>query len=1182
MKAVRVGLSAVLASLALGSAAFAVNDLPRSPITYPPPELWEWPPQPGAPKDFHDPSVEAGFPKAYPAPESPWKVRQKDVYRKLLARGTYDGMVVPVQVDGRAFDRTTRSLMTAELSAAVSDHAGLRTPDPYLLARALGEGERQYDPADVNRLAQQLGIKRILWTHVGHDRSHRMHLMSQVLETGELPTGGHVAAAGKMTYMGPKFPDEKPPIEVFRERLPKIVGLLPAKPIRQPAAQRTDAANREVALPEKAKAMFTQLSDDPVRDAYQFQLLAYLTPENEERTRERFIEKSLLALNRAAPASPGRRALLARAYMHMGLRPAALHLLDNPSTGEEKALVAALNGNLPLVRAVHRDMEPGIPRLLTELDANRIGARYMSLPKHDARLLVGRLDLPGQVWPFLFTRALTDWDLWSQSSNRQWKQLLDNEFPVADYSLDEIVTGAQALGDAADISATIDLSVGEHIARLMAAEPQIWCCESRFAKPGLSDYVDLLASIGTDNLMARGEFLITLQGSPERAQRFLDSLEAVYDGHPRLALLRAKTLAGLAARKSGAEKEGLLKNAYVEATNALFWAKGQTRVAADAFNLTAQLRRNDFGDADNPYAADYPFRSFYPPWEKSGNASRIRSNALAALNNSTDDFLPVTKLKSLQFGESAGMAELLASIDGRFDGNAEYVKFMAEGSLELGNTEEAARYFRARIQTNRGSWDAYEELGKILVEDGHIDEAFETLMSWPGFREGAEVNAVTRANASHIAGSFFYWTGNFDKTEPFYRLSAEPNTGSEGSIASVLRLQILDGDYEQAMQGMLNRARRYNSTYAYRDYLGMLHVTGHSDEAWSAFNIIVNRQGGYHPWETALAGHHIASLTEAEIGEWAQRYKELISSTGDSYAAFYLLRAGVTDRVPTAKLAELIEKLDHPVWELDRPPQRHVYREAADRRTKAIVGPQNRDRRSVLPINFPGTDSAKKVPSDLAYFAQAYRAIRMSDDAEAARLLGEAADLYNLGDNRFGYLLPYFAFASAQAGDTAHVEKVLSTFNPKQQRFDFHLANAVLAGLRDRVDDADKHLTLARYRRPHTEDRPLFSEYMYAEICELLYDATKRDAYRQRLVDWAGKARQFFPWYSWPYGMLAKYSKDANERQSAMAISHYLDKNSERLQSLPQAEIEAAVRELGQHNPFAPKPTKAAVGDGAI
>lgn len=140
---------------------------------------------------------------------------------------------------------------------------------------------------------------------------------------------------------------------------------------------------------------------------------------------------------------------------------------------------------------------------------------------------------------------------------------------------------------------------------------------------------------------------------------------------------------------------------------------------------------------------------------------------------------------------------------------------------------------------------------------------------------------------------------------------------------------------------------------------------------------------------------------------------------------------------------------------------------------------------------------ADKVHSDLVHCAQAYRLIRIVDDAKPTRLLGRGADLYNLADNRFGYLLPYFAFASSRAGGTIAVEESLGTFDPKQQ-FDIHLADVFLAGTGDRVADADKHLTLADYRRPLAEVRPLLREYPYTEICRLLYGTIWRDAYRRR------------------------------------------------------------------------------------
>ena len=151
------------------------------------------------------------------------------------------------------------------------------------------------------------------------------------------------------------------------------------------------------------------------------------------------------------------------------------------------------------------------------------------------------------------------------------------------------------------------------------------------------------------------------------------------------------------------------------------------------------------------------------------------------------------------------------------------------------------------------------------------------------------------------------------------------------------------------------------------------------------------------------------------------------------------------------------------------------------------------------------------------------------------------------------------------------IEKLLKTFDHKKiQSFDYQLARAVLTGLKGDYANSLKHLELAQYRRNHTEDRPLFTEYQYAEVIELLFEATNNPLYKKLLVEWLVKVRQFFPWYSWPYTMLAKYSDNPEQRMMSIAMGYYLDKDSYRLKGISEATIKDARDKFENLNPFNP------------
>src|SRR5207302_7123177 len=119
-----------------------------------------------------------------------------------------------------------------------------------------------------------------------------------------------------------------------------------------------------------------------------------------------------------------------------------------------------------------------------------------------------------------------------------------------------------------------------------------------------------------------------------------------------------------------------------------------------------------------------------------------------------------------------------------------------------------------------------------------------------------------------------------------------------------------------------------------------------------------------------------------------------------------------------------------------------------------------------------------------------------------------------------------------------------------------------------KTDESKQHLKLALHRRPFTEQRPVYTEYEYAELCELLYDATRNPGYREKALTWAKKFQTMQFWFAWSYAMEARLTTNANDRRRAMAMAYYLDRNSDRLASLPQAAIKAAVKEFANRNPF--------------
>lgn len=1109
------------------------------------------------------------IPQTYPRPRSGWRTREMAVYEALLLKGQFDVLVVPFQVQLLAVDRATRSLMSAVLAATLATAQKVRIPDPYLVARALGDGERCFAPEDISRLAQSLGVKRIVHGYVGHERTNEIRITIQVEERGARGDRRTLSTMRAQQFEHIRFSDETPPIEAYLAALPDVLKFLGADPsvlnMRKPESRFTEAG-----LPP-SPLLLTGAALDPARDAHFLQLLAALAPKYGDRTRERLIEKSMIALYAMAPSSPEYRLLKARALMHLGLRPAANSVLGSPKTPDEQHLLAVLNGNLPDAEKHAGQIRHKMKALIAWLEVNEMRAAYKVTTRTQSLKLAESLKLPGQVWPFLAMRAMTDWDQWSQYENIALKALLDIELPVAGLTAEGIVRGAASLGDFAKAQAMADLSVLNHARKLLESAPNRWCCAPVAGPPSPLDYVDLLEATGTDNLVRRAKFLNGTQATPEQALEFLARIESAYKDHPQMTLARAQAEFSMMERADSASKEGLARSAYTGALNAMFWEQGQTRTSADAFNLRASVGRRDYGYIDNIYASDYPFRSYYPDWEQGGNQTRQEANLRAALNNSTWDFGPVKKLAGhlsrLEQGTDKAY-ELLDSLKGRFAGNPELLLDRARSSARKGDIEAAENHYRATIQMRPSSWQAHDELGKMFFERGQVAQAAEIFAAYPGFRKEATENHVSVSNHAFEAGSLFYWSGHFVQALPLYRIASDLQTGSDASLSSEIRIALMGSDYATAMKLSLDRARRYNSNYAYRDYLGMLHASGHSREAWNAFNVLVAQSENPQIWETALVGHRLAGAGEADIAAWAGQNAYRKAGRAFGFAPMYLLRAGVTDRMPSSDLALRIAAIDRPVWRLEGD-YRHVVRPSIDSDYQRILGPVAPGGSWLISGLFARAQKTQ-IKSDLVRFAEAYRAMRTGDYAGARATLQEAVALFDTVNVSLGYLLPYYAYAAAKSGDASAVQAVLDKFSIGQQRFDYHLAKAVIAALRGRPGEAHQSLTLALHRRPHTENRPLLTEYQFAEICEWIYEATQDAKIGDLLLNWAKANQTFQPWFAWAYALEAKLTRSPPDRQRAIALAYYLDRNSERLASIAKREIDAAVKEFSNKNPFLP------------
>ena len=132
----------------------------------------------------------------------------------------------------------------------------------------------------------------------------------------------------------------------------------------------------------------------------------------------------------------------------------------------------------------------------------------------------------------------------------------------------------------------------------------------------------------------------------------------------------------------------------------------------------------------------------------------------------------------------------------------------------------------------------------------------------------------------------------------------------------------------------------------------------------------------------------------------------------------------------------------------------------------------------------------------------------------------------------------------------------------------YYLSKAVYYGLTGKHRDALQNLNLARYNIPLTGDKPFYPWYQLVEMCEWLYGDTKNEQYKTLALEWAKIYQRIYPYQAWAYAVEARYTTSDSDRMKALAITLYLDKNSNRISKFSSAEKKEALKWLEKNNPF--------------
>jgi hypothetical protein len=167
--------------------------------------------------------------------------------------------------------------------------------------------------------------------------------------------------------------------------------------------------------------------------------------------------------------------------------------------------------------------------------------------------------------------------------------------------------------------------------------------------------------------------------------------------------------------------------------------------------------------------------------------------------------------------------------------------------------------------------------------------------------------------------------------------------------------------------------------------------------------------------------------------------------------------------------------------------------------------------------------------------------------------------------------LPEFAFASAKSGDQLNFERFLAGLPSETRFFELSLAKAYFNGIVHRnYDAALGDLDQAFGFMDNYLGATPPAEYQFAETAERLYRETGDPRFRDRAAKWAHTFQHLQPWAAWAYVMEAELTVDVAARREALMKALFLDPLSERLKTMPEAELAIARKALHERgNPFA-------------
>lgn len=1125
------------------------------------------------------------------APPSRWKEREKEIALVGLEYGNSSLLISPVQGGQNPFDPIERSLLTRLISDRISTTTDVTVSNPTFVFRYLGSHRPTYPLDDLMELAASTKAEEILLLSAGHDENSHFDFQASLVSkrTKEI--------LKTRLWPGLSYSDSAPPAVAFEKILDEVVEFaVGASPKTQ--RSKSDFNPDDFLFPGSVEELINSPEKSAVYGAAYLQLIGMLHPGGSfNEARNGLFERSLVELQKIAPNSNYYRYFKARAYAYLDRRPAAIALLDKPANKHEKALLAALNGNLIALREEVGKMGTSALDFMSWRDLLDIESRYGDRKQRD---ILDRYIERNPVWaPFIY-RALRDNAAWANYSAATAKLGLEAILPSDSATLESFLAKAGVTNDSPselELTRLLLRSVEEiehdNLGRWAADK-------TKNTRVSEIDILDLAKSIAVANHMRRIEDDLSKRALPKTALRRINDFDSLFVGHPAITLQMARAKTALANESKGAENLSLHREAAETYLNGFAWTGQLTGDAIDTGRrLAIYLTDSPVGyKAQSPQRLRRATRSNEWPkgaeWYRRITKQEVENGALIrCIDYSWTSFsclkAHIEDLAKKPNASASIQADLVAKYADRYVGHPQRVELEIDAARAGGDGNAEIRRLRALIQAGSKNWPAYYSLGRALKRRGDYQAAQEVFLSYPGFWSTSRDVALANSNYANNAGSMLYWIGQYELALPLLEISANSGTGSSASMSAGNRVSLINGDLEAAQDWTAARVRRYGSKYAIRDLQQLLHIRGQSDSAWSLFDQALSITQDAQTWSGALVGHRLSAATTADVVDWLEASKSRRRATMwvDApreqmwLAPRYLLLAGTADRLPGPELARAIAQ-----YRTAEPPTFYRGDQSNTDDSESAIEPAGfvlesgrtlkHDDLIPTPRGGQKARSGQVIETRFEMLARAMGAFLREDYPKSFEIFNETAYYYYLDE-----YLPYYAFSGAVLGKAAHLPLALrsreagfekirlaesASSSELGYRFDEDLTYAVLAAFDGRHEESIHYLSDALNNRPYLEERTVYPYYQIVDLADRLFERTEVELYRDFALDLAKRHTVVLPMYSWAYFVVAKYSESSIEQLDAAASGLKLDPLSHRATLLPKTLIQQAKDYLADHD----------------